>query len=148
MAPMILRPLKIAPFQDPQELFTFVLRKVSEVGPKDVIHSLTRETITLLLSSLNLRLRTRLMAKFMPILNTKVDLPPEKKDYKREEILMILSKVPGSSPHLADDVYGATLEGIWYLLPEEELEDLILSLPVEVALDLRAARPGDKRGSF
>lgn len=146
--PMISRPLRIEPLKDLQEFFPFVYQRAHVDVPESVARAVSERLLILLAENLNPFLRNRFVQRFGDLLNTKVDLQLPKNDHGVEEILLELSKIPGSSPHIADDLYGATLEGLWYWLKEEEMEDLILSSPVDLAQDLRAARPGDKRGSY
>jgi len=148
MTPLISRPLKIERFQDPRAFFAFVRNRSHLAVPEDVIDSVVKRFLILFAECLNPVLRKEFLDRFGEEIGKEVSLEAEKKEYTPEEIIQKLTSVPGSSPPIADDLYGVALEALWYLFPESEIEDFILSLPVQLALDLRAGRPGDKRGSF
>lgn len=72
----------------------------------------------------------------------------DKIEHSSEEMIQLLAKEAGVAPTVADDVLGALYETLWIELGPELLEDLMAQAPYDLARELRAAMPGQKRGSF
>lgn len=72
----------------------------------------------------------------------------DKIEHSSEEMIQLLAKEAGVAPTVADDVLGALYETLWIELGRDLLEDLMAQSPYDLARELRAAMPGQKRGSF
>jgi hypothetical protein len=90
----------------------------------------------------------RILYRRVPELKEKVSLDSPKEEVTPHTILEEVSRRTGLSPSAVDDLYGAVLELLWSLFSPEEMEELLSFYPVETAMDIRASRPGEKRGSF
>ena len=63
-------------------------------------------------------------------------------------MIQLLAKEAGVAPTVADDVLGALYETLWIELGGDLMLNLIAQAPYDLSRELRAAMPGQKRGSF